>query len=263
MAGRRLGQYFLIRPAILERIAAAVCPVPESLVVEIGPGRGALTEHLLPRAGRVVAIEIDPGLVARLRRRFAGEHRLTLVEADVLTTDLGQWGPAAVAGNLPYYITSPILERIFALGPLMRRAVLLVQKEVAERLSAGPGSRQYGFLTVRTRLFTVPEILFTIPPRAFSPPPKVDSALVRLTPRPQSESPRPEDRAGFLGFAARCFRQKRKTLRNNLAGIYGRELVESWPEAGLRAEQLSLEQLWALFRRLPERAEPAEKAPLY
>lgn len=216
-------------------------------MVEIGPGRGALTESLLPRAERVVAIEIDPALAGRLRARFPGTA-LTVVRGDVLQTDLSQWGPAAIAGNLPYYITSPILERIFHLGPLLRRAVVLVQKEVAERLAAAPGTRDYGFLTVQANLFTLPEMLFRVPPSAFSPPPKVDSTAVRLTPRP-SGAWGIRDAAGFLEFAGRCFRHKRKTLRNNLAPFYGNQ-VDRWPEAGLRAEQLPMQQLAALYQRI-------------
>jgi 16S rRNA (adenine1518-N6/adenine1519-N6)-dimethyltransferase len=241
VAGQKLGQHFLNNPAILERLAAAVCPAPEPVVLEIGPGRGALTEFLLPRAGRVIAIELDPALAAHVRARFPG---VEVVESDVLTADLGQWGPVAVAGNLPYYITSPILERIFALGPLLKRAVVLVQLEVAERLVAQPGTRDYGFLTVETQVFTRPEMLFRVPPGAFSPPPKVDSAAVLLTPRPAPV----EDVPGFLEFAGRCFRHKRKTLRNNLLPFYGRK-VEAWPEAGLRAEQAPLEKLIELYSR--------------
>jgi len=134
-----------------------VCPDTEPLVVEIGAGRGALTERLIAGAARVVAIELDARLAEGLRARFPS---LTVVEADVLGVDLAQWGPAAVAGNLPYYITSPILERIFALGPQLRRAVVLVQREVAERLTARPGTRDYGYLTVAANLFTTPELLF-------------------------------------------------------------------------------------------------------
>jgi 16S rRNA (adenine1518-N6/adenine1519-N6)-dimethyltransferase len=244
--GRRLGQHFLTRRSILERLAEAACPGLEPLVVEIGPGRGALTEFLLARAARLVAIEIDGRLAESLRERFRDAPGLTVLEADVLETGLAQWGPAVVAGNLPYYITSPILEKIFALGPLLRRAVVLMQKEVAERLTAGPGTRDYGYLTVLTNLFTIPEILFCVPPGAFSPPPKVDSAAVRLTPRP----PLPDlpDPAAFLEFAGRAFRHKRKTLRNNLQPFYGKQAA-AWPEARLRAEQLSLEQLLDLYRR--------------
>jgi 16S rRNA (adenine1518-N6/adenine1519-N6)-dimethyltransferase len=251
LAGRRLGQHFLIRDATLDRLAGAACPEREPLVVEIGPGRGALTRSLLQRAGRVVAIEIDPALAAALRRRYEGESRLTVVQADVLETDLEQWGPAVIAGNLPYYITSPILEKVLRLGGTLRRAVLLVQKEVADRLTAAPGSRDYGYLTVLTNFFAFPEMLFRVPPGAFSPPPKVDSAAVRLIPRPGGWGV--DDRDAFLQFASRCFRQKRKTLRNNLAAFYGPQ-VDRWPEARMRAEQLSMEQFVALYRRT---ADPA------
>jgi len=130
-----------VRQPILERIAEAVCTETGGTVVEIGPGRGALTSHLLARAGRVVAIEIDPVLVQYLRAKFRDEERLTLVEADVLKADLAQWGEVSVAGNLPYYITSPILEKTLRLGGQLTRAVFLVQKEVAERLTAHPGTR--------------------------------------------------------------------------------------------------------------------------
>ncbi len=246
MARQRLGQHFLNSRNTLERLAAAACPDREPRVIEIGPGRGALTEFLLRRANRVVAIEVDPVLAQGVRRRFADSPGLAVVEADVLETDLAQWGPAVVAGNLPYYITSPILEKLFALGPLLVRAILLMQKEVAERLTARPGTRDYGWLTVLANLHTRPELLFTVPPGAFSPPPKVESAAVRLTPVP----PIPDlPTAAFLEFVSRAFRHKRKTLRNNLAPFYGPQIAE-WPEARLRAEQLSLEQFAELYRRL-------------
>ena len=241
MAGQKLGQHFLADRNFLERLAEATCPSTEPLVVEIGPGRGALTECLLARADRVVAIELDPALAAGLRTRLPV---VELVEDDVLSVELAQWGPAAVAGNLPYYITSPILERLFAMGPLLKRAVVLVQLEVAERLVAKPGTRDYGYLSVETQLFTKPEILFRVPPGAFTPPPKVESAAVRLTPRTLPA----EDPRGFLEFAGRCFRHKRKTLRNNLLPFYGQQ-VGTWPEAGLRAEQLPLEKLIELHAR--------------
>ncbi len=223
-----------------------MCLEGEPLVIEIGPGKGALTEHLLGRAGRVVAIEIDPELVGRLRSRFASDARLEIVEGDVLKTDLAQWGPGVVAGNLPYYITSPILDRVLAAGPRVSRAVLLVQKEVAGRLTAQSGSRDYGYLTVKVQLRAQPRILFTVPPSAFEPPPKVDSALVELRIGP----PKAPDPARFLKFAGLCFRHKRKTLRNNLVGVYGKELLSAQPEASLRAEQLSLERLIELYDRL-------------
>lgn len=242
--GQRLGQHFLIRDSILERIAASVCPSPEPLVIEIGPGRGALTGKLLNRTDRLIAIELDHALAAHLRIKYAGEPRFELIEADVLRTDLAQWGPAAIAGNLPYYITTPILEK--ALQVEFVRAVFLVQKEVALRIAAGPGSRDYGYLSVLTACRASARVLFDVKPGAFLPPPKVDSAVVLLDRRP---GPFP-DCGPFLGFVSQCFRQKRKTLRNNLLPVYGNEALAGLPEAGLRAEQLSLEQFAALFRRL-------------
>jgi 16S rRNA (adenine1518-N6/adenine1519-N6)-dimethyltransferase len=244
---QKLGQHFLIRGSILERIAAAACPAPQDLVVEIGPGRGALTEKLLKRAARVVAVEVDPLLVERLHLRFPAEPRLEIVCADVLQTDLAQWGPAIIAGNLPYYIASPILEQVLPLTP--PRAVFLIQKEVAERLVARPGDREYGYLTVRTALFARARLLFDVKPAAFHPPPKVDSAVVLLEPR--TSDPGLPGRDAFLRFVAQCFRHKRKTLRNNLAGFYGKDLVDTWPEASLRAQQISLEGFAEMFRRLP------------
>ncbi|MEP6536380.1 MAG: 16S rRNA (adenine(1518)-N(6)/adenine(1519)-N(6))-dimethyltransferase RsmA [Bryobacteraceae bacterium] len=247
MAGRRLGQHFLQRKSVLERIAAAACPEPDATVVEIGPGKGALTEHLLSRASRVIAIEVDQVLVHYLQQKFRGQEKLTIVAADVLKVDLAQWGPVTIAGNLPYYITSPIFERVLSIGPLLQNAVFLVQKEVAARVAASPGSRDYGYLTVQTRLMGEPRFLFEVPPSAFHPPPKVDSAVVQLTPR--SDSP-VADRQAFLEFVGICFRHKRKTLRNNLIESFDKDLIDSLPDVGKRAEQLSLEQFIELHQRI-------------
>jgi 16S rRNA (adenine1518-N6/adenine1519-N6)-dimethyltransferase len=238
---RRLGQHFLISESILNRIALAVCPEPAPLIVEIGPGKGALTAKLLERADRVIAIELDESLVDHLRTRFAGQP-LEVVHADVLDIDLGAWGAVPIAGNLPYYITSPILEK--AVRANAPRTVFLMQKEVAQRLTAKPGARDYGYLTVQTALFARSRILFDVKPGAFRPPPKVDSSVVLLEPRLDSLQNREE----FLEFVGRCFRQKRKTMRNNLAGFYSN--IDTLPEAGMRAEQLSLEQLLSAFLRV-------------
>lgn len=242
----RLGQHFLIRHSILEKIARAACPDREPLVVEIGPGKGALTEHLLDRADRVIAIEVDPFLVHYLRQKFRERDNLTIVDNDVLKTDMSQWGPAVIAGNLPYYITSPILERLFSLGESWKRAVFLVQKEVAERLTAAPGSRDYGYLTVVTQLYSKPELLFTVSRAAFQPPPKVESAVVRLEPHAAIVP----DIRKFLNFAGMCFRHKRKTLRNNLLSAYPKEQVNAVADPHVRAEQLSVERLIELYRKL-------------
>ncbi|MBI5281710.1 MAG: ribosomal RNA small subunit methyltransferase A [Candidatus Solibacter usitatus] len=244
--GRPLGQHFLFQASILERIAAAACPPGTPLCIEIGPGPGGLTRCLLPRCNHLVAVEIDPALAAALRAEFTSEPRFELVQADVLATNLGRWGPAAICGNLPYYITSPIIDQVLSLPPgTLTQAVFLVQREVAGRLAAQPGSRDYGYLTVATQARCRVERLFTVKPSSFRPPPKVDSAVVRLTPHLQPLVP---DLPAFLKFASACFRQKRKTLRNNLMGVYDKARVEALPEAGLRAEQLSISQLIALHR---------------
>ncbi|MCX6590555.1 MAG: 16S rRNA (adenine(1518)-N(6)/adenine(1519)-N(6))-dimethyltransferase RsmA [Acidobacteria bacterium] len=237
--GRRLGQHFLKSESALRRTAEAACPDQaqlEPLVIEIGPGRGALTQHLVSRCQRLIAIEVDPPLAAHIREKFP---TVEVVEASVLDVDLGQWGPAVIAGNLPYYITSPIIEQTLQ-APFLR-AVFLVQKEVAVRLTAASGSRDYGYLSVATQSQAKVDYCFTVPAKAFAPPPKVDSAVVRLSPGGTRE-------AEFLKFASACFRQKRKMLRNNLAEGY--PAIADAPEATLRAEQLTVPQLQALWRRL-------------
>ena len=244
---RRLGQHFLVRQSVLERIAAAVAPEPAGRIVEVGPGKGALTEHLLTRTGQLIAIEIDQVLAHYLRAKFREYQTLSIVESDVLKTDLAQWGPVVVAGNLPYYISSPIFEKVLRLGPLLQRAVFLVQKEVAERVAAGPGSRDYGYLTVQTQFLAHAELLFEVPAAAFRPPPKVESAVIRLTPRAVPLAP---DTAAFLEFASRCFQHKRKTLRNNLLPYYGKAVLDGLAETAKRGEQLGIKELVRLHDKL-------------
>ncbi len=256
--GRRLGQHFLNRKLTLDRIAEAACASRERtpLVIEIGAGRGALTESLLERAEKVVAIEVDPVLVHYLRQKFRDAldaGRLILVESDILKTDLGEWGPAAIAGNLPYYITSPILERIFAARDSWVRAVILVQAEVAARIVAQPGSRDYGYLSVLVQAQARAERLFEVPRASFRPPPQVDSAVVRLEPGDANRDFGIKDLPLFLKFTGNCFRYKRKTLRNNLAGLYDRSAVESLVGPKDRAEALSVAELAGLFQALTTR----------
>jgi 16S rRNA (adenine1518-N6/adenine1519-N6)-dimethyltransferase len=234
--GRKFGQHFLSSHGILERIAGLVCSGERPRVLEIGPGRGALTERLLRCASHVTAVEIDLELVAYLRLRFPD---LELIAADALEVDLAHYTPDIIAGNLPYYVATALIERTVRMG---LPGVFLIQKEVAQRLTARPGSRDYGFLTVQTQLFATAELMFTVPPGAFRPPPKVDSAVVRLTPHPPVD-----DADGLLQFLSACFRQKRKTLRNNLRGSFP---IEGQPEASMRAEQLSLDELTALWHRV-------------
>lgn len=242
---RKLGQHFLIRDAVLERLAAAACGDHAPRVIEIGAGRGALTRHLLPRCDELHALEIDPSLVEYLGVEFAGEPKLHIHSGDVLATDLTHWGPAAIAGNLPYYITSPIIERFLVLDARFPIAMFLVQWEVAARLIAQPGTRAYGYLTVVSRLLCDVELVCRVPAAAFAPPPQVDSGAVRFRRKAAVPSNLPE----LLAFVSHCFRQKRKTLRNNLRPFYGR-LADEIPEAGLRAEQLTVEQIQELQARL-------------
>ena len=249
MARQKLGQHFLIRGSVLERIARAACGERVPLVVEIGPGWGALTTHLLARAGRVIAVEIDRDLAERLAQKHADDPRLEIVPGDALKIGLGQWGPATFAGNLPYYAATAILERVVALGPLMQRGVFLTQKEVAERIVASPGSRAYGYLSVVMQLSAEVELLFDVPPAAFHPPPKVDSAVVRFVPRDRAAELGIADRQDLLRFVALCFRQKRKILRNNLAARYGAR-IDAWPEVMVRAEQTGIPEFAAIYRRL-------------
>lgn len=235
---------------ILERLAEATCGEHTLRVVEIGAGRGALTRHLLRRTDELHAIELDSSLTRQLSAKFAAEPKLHVHEGDVLKTDLRQWGSAAVAGNLPYYITSPIIEQFLALGDDFAVAMFLMQWEVAERILAKPGTRDYGYLTVATQLVCEVELVCRVPASAFAPPPKVESGAVRL----RRKAAGMDQATDLLPFVSRCFAHKRKTLRNNLRPFYG-EAISSLPESSLRAEQLTIEQFVALHARLTSPAE--------
>jgi 16S rRNA (adenine1518-N6/adenine1519-N6)-dimethyltransferase len=257
--GRRLGQHFLNRKSTLDRIAESACRQQTPLVIEIGAGRGALTESLLERAEKVIAIEVDPVLIHYLRQKFRDAldaGRLILVESDILKADLGAWGSAVIAGNLPYYITSPILERLFEARGMWSRAVILVQAEVAARIVAEPGCRDYGYLSVLVQAQARADRLFEVPRASFRPPPKVDSAVVRLEPIDAGI----DDLPYFLKFVGNCFRYKRKILRNNLAGLYDKSAVESLVGPKDRAEALSIPELAKLARQL--KPSPASSPPL-
>jgi len=262
----KLGQNFLIDDEARNAIVNALGALGERTVIEIGPGHGAITAILAARCKRLIAIEVDRALAAELRFRFRAAPQVEVVEADVLDVDfavLVQQGESAdVVGNLPYYITSPILLRLFAAGTrgLLARAVVMMQREVADRLSAAPGCREYGLLSATTQMNARVETLFTLPPTAFSPPPDVFSTVLRLEFAPRFEE-LGVDAAGFDAFLHRCFAQKRKTLANNLRaashtgarGYTAEELRAVWPAeipALARAESLALEPLAALYRVL-------------
>ena len=210
---KRLGQHFLNDRRILERIADALQLTGAETVVEIGPGRGTLTAILLERAARVVAVELDAKLAALLRARWAGETRFELIEGDVLRTDLAAvaGGDFALVGNVPYYITTPILFQALQ-PPRPSRAVYLVQREVADRVVASPGSKTYGALSVNVQAVARGELLFRVPPGAFTPPPKVESAVLRITPRPDPVvTPDREER--FRALVLEAFGLRRKQMR--------------------------------------------------
>jgi len=233
-------------------------------VVEIGPGGGAITEILSRRAGRLVAIELDRELAPRLRAQFADTPSVEVIEADVLTVDLAALRrnsqlqgdePLLIVGNLPYYITSEILLRLFVFHAAISRAVVMVQREVADRVAAVPGTRDYGLLSATAQLYARVERVLTLPPSAFLPPPEVHSTVLRLTMRPRFEELGVE--AGeFIGFLKLCFAQKRKTLGKNLraAGFDAGRVAEAMETAGItpmaRAEELGLEAMAALWKRL-------------
>ena len=244
----RLGQHFLHDHRILARIVRAARIEPGERVVEVGPGRGALTEHLLQAGADLVAVELDPSLAEHLRERFGEKPNFRIVEGDFLKAELaelaGHEEKIAVVGNLPYYVTSPIVRRILDSGHLVSRAVFLVQKETGERIAASKGTRDYGFLTALCRLRAEPELLFQVKPGAFRPPPRVDSTVIRLTMRNQPPPPQ------LVTFLAAAFSMPRKTLLNNLSPHYGRRRVAELAESGLRAQQLEVEDLVDLWRRL-------------
>ena len=237
MARQKLGQHFLGSKKVLEKIASAACEGGAPLCVEIGPGRGALTSHLLAHADRVIALELDVALVDVLREKWPNEPRLEIRTADALKTDFTQFGEGVLAGNLPYYAATAIISEYLRDPGRLRQGVFLIQKEVAERITASPHTREYGYLSVECQFLAKAEYLFSVPPGAFQPPPKVDSAVIRLTPQVRTDAVAPEK---FLKFVSACFRQKRKTLRNNLTGLYSREVLAVLPEADKRAEALTI-----------------------
>jgi 16S rRNA (adenine1518-N6/adenine1519-N6)-dimethyltransferase len=255
----RLGQNFLNDTQAIERIAGSLGDLSGRTVVEIGPGAGAITSALVARASHVIAVELDPGLAAHLREEFPAE-KLTVYQQDVLAFDFAAVAAKAaqrllVIGNLPYYITSQILLKLAAGHASIDRAVLMVQREVAERITASPGSRDYGLLSVTAQIYGPATELFTLPPSAFSPPPDVHSTVFRWRFAPRFAELDVEE-ASFLPFVRKVFAQKRKTLSNNLrvAGVSPDNISSALTQARIdpraRAEQLSIETLAELWQAL-------------
>jgi 16S rRNA (adenine1518-N6/adenine1519-N6)-dimethyltransferase len=253
MSPEKLGQHFLTDASWQERIARAV-RIDDGVWVEIGAGHGELTTRLAERASKVFAIELDSRLARQLREVTAHCNNVEIVERDVMAVDFDKLSVGerfSVYGNLPYYITSPILHRLFEHAERIAAIHIVIQFEVAVRIVAHPGRRDYGYLSVVSQWFGSPEIAFQIPPGAFQPPPKVASALVSFRMPGARVNNSVDNENAFLDFVKECFAQKRKTLRNNLRGRLGTRTEDVLHEAGLhadaRAEQLSISQFAALF----------------
>jgi 16S rRNA (adenine1518-N6/adenine1519-N6)-dimethyltransferase len=271
----KLGQHFLASDDFAGQIVNALGDVSQSTVLEIGPGRGVLTSLLAKRARRLIAVELDRVLAAQLRLRFGMFSNVEVIEADILSIDFDSlFGPkpglrrpgiefkpepVKVVGNLPYFITSDILLRLFDYAKYFETVVILVQREVADRIAAEPGSRDYGLLSATAQLHARVEKLFTLPPAAFAPPPKVHSAALRLTMQPREKELGLDGdsniKDGFVDFLRLSFAQKRKTLWNNLKSNYPEPrlraaLAQAGVKPAARAETLSLERSAALFRAL-------------
>lgn len=260
----RLGQNFLVEARVLDRIVAACELTPEDLVLEIGPGLGSLTQRLAGAAGRVVAVELDRSLVSVLQRVLADLcPNVEIVHGDAAKIDLHRLleerlepgRKAKVAANLPYYITTPLLMRLLEEGLPLERIVVMVQKEVADRMVASPGSKEYGALSVAVQYYTEAEIVTRVARGAFLPPPEVDSAVVRMVMR--REPPVSAPREAFFAVVRAAFGQRRKTLLNALAaglgadkGVIARALEGAGVEPSRRGETLSLEEFAAVARNL-------------
>jgi len=272
-AKKSLGQNFLTDQRVARQIVDSVSPLPTDLLVEIGPGTGALTRLLVKRSGSVVAVEIDARLADELRRSLNAEN-LSILTADALTVDWeevlakskldsrhsGEEQPARVriVANLPYYISTPIIERLLSTGRRLFDMTLMLQKEVADRIATGPGSKEYGYLSVMVQYYCIASRLFEVPPLAFTPVPKVRSAVIRLTVR---EQPAVEvaDEARFFSLVRATFAQRRKTILNNLKAapksLEFRQPVEEALDAASiapqrRAETFSLGEFAALYSQL-------------
>ncbi|MFQ3245588.1 MAG: 16S rRNA (adenine1518-N6/adenine1519-N6)-dimethyltransferase [Arenicella sp.] len=259
---KSLGQNFLQDPNIINKIVASLGITKNDAVVEIGPGRGALTDLIIPRAGHTHLIEFDRDLVVYWRDRASSMKNLTVHGVDVMRFDLHEIISTSarkikVIGNLPYNISSPVLFHLMHYAEYIEHQVVMLQKEVVERMASGPGSRQYGRLSVMLQQRYHIENLFKVPPTAFFPAPKVDSAIARLT--PLTTIPFPVDnQADFEKTVKQAFSMRRKTLRNNLKGSINSEQIESLNiNPGARAETLGVADFAALsnlYTKLPKTA---------
>lgn len=255
----KLGQNFLADRNARTRIVEALGDISRKTVVEIGPGKAAITELLAQKTQKLIAVELDHELAESLRKCFASHPNVEILEHDVLTVDLGSLRSSEekllVVGNLPYYITSDILLHLYRHHDAISRVVVMMQREVADRVAAAPGSRDYGLLSATTQLYARVEKLITLPPGAFSPPPQVYSSVLRLTFAPRFAQ-LGVDPDGFIRFLRQSFAQKRKTLQNNLraAGYEPGTLAAAADSISLqaRAEAVPLEVMARLYRAIRE-----------
>ena len=257
---KRFGQHFLVDDKVLQDIADAIAPERTDTVLEIGAGRGALTDLLADRAGRVVALEIDRALAARLTEKYCGRTNVEIVQQDVLKADFEALAGTGflLAGNVPYYITTPIIFKSLE-HPMPRRAVFLVQREVADRIASSAGQEDYGALTVNIAATSNTELIRTVPAESFQPPPRVESAVIRLTPRADPLLPR-ADLPAFRAFVQAAFGQRRKQIQRvlrSVAGLPATEVEALLESCGVdrtaRPETLTPETFVALFRGVVQR----------
>ena len=258
---KKYGQNFLIDTRVLDKIIAAAGITKEDMVLEIGPGIGTMTQYLAEAAGKVVAVEIDGNLIPILQETLRGYENVVLIQGDILKTDIGQLAeqynqgrPIKVVANLPYYITTPIIMGLFEKNVPLDNLTVMVQKEVADRMQVGPGSKDYGALSLAVQYYASPYLVANVPPNCFLPRPKVGSAVIRLTRYPEPPV-KTADPALMFRLIRASFNQRRKTLQNGLNNApdipFSREEIAAAIEAlglpsAVRGEALTLEQFAAL-----------------
>jgi 16S rRNA (adenine1518-N6/adenine1519-N6)-dimethyltransferase len=283
MARQKLGQHFLSDPGWREKIARVIPVSPQPVAsapqssaanycwIEIGAGHGEMTQHLLRSGIPVIAIELDSSLIPSLQSLAQKHSNLTIIPGDVLETDLTLLAAGRrlrIYGNLPYYITSPILHHFFQHAAQIDEAHIVIQLEVAARLTARPSTSQYGYLSVATQFYARPKFALRLPPAAFRPPPEVASALVTLKFAGEAATMPPSDATKFLDFVKACFAQKRKTLPNNLRPLstpeHTRQILSGLKlREDARAEQLTVAQFLALYHvisSIPSAAGPGNRS---
>lgn len=264
---KELGQHFLVDPNVLERLVQVIAPAPGQDILEYGAGLGVLTERLLDSGARVTAVELDDDLARILELELGGRPGFRLVHGDLVRVSAPELrcelGAAALklAGNLPYQLTSRVLFGVLDLEDHLQDAVFMVQREVAERVVASPGSRDYGILAAVLRTFCAVRLEMRVKPAAFLPPPAVESAVLRLSPRPGGPAVAWEARGALLRLVKSVFNERRKVLRNTLKKFYGLDApalaaceVRSGVDLGRRPETLDVQEFARLLAALPESA---------